>query len=227
MRHTRNKPLSFERSLPSFSVEQPVEGQMEVSGLFSIDPSGVAVEVSTTLGGITDMEFCAGSTFQEMFSVLACTNYDIAKVLEFLKQQPEWEQIEERIKNEKAAAAEQQKKEAEDRKKRDEQHLEWLSQTLASDPSNRYQFGWRRIFTSERAIRVFVRVDNQEHSISEMFGAKPYDVAFDSVKNEFEGKIDLPSASSNGSPSKWNETFPHKFKVGVDPVEITYLRRIS
>jgi len=199
---------------------------MEVSGLFFIDPSSVAVEVSTTLGGITDIEFCAGSTFQEMFSVLACTNYDIEKVLEFLKQQPEWDEIEERMKNEAAASAEQQKKKEEDRKKRDEQHLEWLSQILASDPSNRYQFGWRRIFTSERAIRVYVRVDNQEHSISEMFGAKTYDVVFDSVKNEFGGKIDLPSPSSNGNPSKWTETFPHSFRVGVDPVGIAYLQRI-
>lgn len=199
---------------------------MEVSGLFCIEPSGVAVEVSTTLGGTTDIDFCAGSTFQEMFSELAYTNYESEDVLSFLKQQPEWEQIEERIKNEEAAAAEQQKKEAEDRKKRDEQHLEWLSQILASDPSNRYQFGWRRIFTSERAIRVFVRVDNQEHSISEMFGAKPYDVVFDSVKNEFKGKIDLPGVSSNGNPSKWTKTFPHEFNVGVDPVGIAYLQRI-
>ncbi len=200
---------------------------MEVSGLFFIDPSSVAAEVSTTLGGITDIEYCAGSTFQEMFSVLACTNYDIEKVLEFLKQQPEWDKIEERMKSEAAAATQQQKKEAEDRKKRDEQHLEWLSQILASDPSNRYQFGWRRIFTSERAIRVYVRVDNQEHSISEMFGAKPYDVVFDSVKNEFEGKIDLPSASSNGNPSNWTGTFPHKFKVGVDPIGVVFLQKIT
>ena len=173
---------------------------MEVSGLFCIEPSRVAVEVSTTLGGTTDIEVCAGSTFQEMFSELACTNYEIDDVIAFLKQQPEWEEIEDRIKNEATASAEKQKKEEEDRKNRDKQHLEWLSQILASDPSNRYQFGWRRIFTSERAIRVFLRVDKQEHSISEMFGAKPYDVAFDSVKNEFEGKIDLPSAS-NGNPS--------------------------
>jgi hypothetical protein len=225
MRHKRKKQLSFERSLPSFAIEQPVEGQMEVSGLFCIEPSRVAVEVSTTLGGTTDIEVCAGSTFQEMFSELACTNYEIDDVIAFLKQQPEWEEIEDRIKNEATASVEKQKKEEEDRKNRDKQHLEWLSQILASDPSNRYQFGWRRIFSSERAIRVFLRVDKQEHSISEMFGAKPYDVAFDSVKNEFEGKIDLPSAS-NGNPSNWTDTFPHKFKVGVDPVGIAYLQRI-
>ena len=200
---------------------------MEVSGLFCIEPSRVAVEVSTTMGGITDIEFCAGSNFQEMFSELACTKYEIEKVLEFLKQEPEWDKIEERIKSEASASAEKQKKEEEDRKNRDKQHLEWLSQILASDPSNRYQFGWRRIFTSERAIRVFLRVDNQEHSISEMFGANPYDVAFDSVKNEFEGKIDLPSSSSNGEPSKWTETFPHSFHVGVEPLKLNSLKIIA
>ena len=227
MRHKRKKRLSFERSLPSFSIEQPVEGRMEVSGLLSIEPSSVTVEVSTTLNGITDIEVCSGSTFQEMFSELACTNYEIEKVLEFLKQQPEWDKIEERIKSEASASAEKQKKEEEDRKNRDKQHLKWLSQILASDPSNRYQFGWRRIFTSVRAIRVFLRVDNQEYSISEMFGAKPYDVAFDSVKNEFEGKIDLPSSSSNGEPSKWTETFPHSFHVGVEPLKLNSLKIIA
>ena len=225
MRHKRKKSLSFERSLPLISIDQPVEGRMEISGLFSIDPSSVAIEVSTSLGGVTDIEVCSGSTFNEMFCKLASTNYGIADVLGFLKQQPEWEEIEERIKSEETTSAEQQMNEEADRKEGGKLRLEWLSQILAIDPSSRYQFGWRRIFTSERAIRVFVLADNQEHPIAEMFGAKPYDVAFDSVKNEFEGKINLPNASLNGNPSKWTQTFPHTFRVGVEPVEITFLQK--
>ncbi len=77
---------------------------MEVSGLFSIEPSIVSVQVSTTLNGTTDIDFCAGSTFQEMFSELAYTNYAIEDILEFLKQQPEWDEIEERINSEELAA---------------------------------------------------------------------------------------------------------------------------
>lgn len=164
-------------------------------------------------------------TKNQMFCKLASTNYGIADVLGFLKQQPEWEEIEERIKSEETASAEQQKNEEADRKEGEKLRLEWLSQILAIDPSSRYQFGWRRIFTSERAIRVFVLADNQEHPIAEMFGAKPYDVTFDSVKNEFEGKINLPNASLNGNPSKWTQTFPHIFRVGVEPVEITFLQK--
>jgi len=225
MRHKTKKPLSFERSLPLISIDQAVEGRMEISALFSIDPSSVAIEVSTSLDGVTDIEVCSGSTFNEMFCKLASTNYGIADVLGFLKQQPEWEEIEERIKSEETASAEQQKNEEADRKEREKLRLEWLSQILAIDPSSRYQFGWRRIFTSERAIRVFVLVDNREHPIAEMFGAKPYDVTFDSVKNEFEGKINLPDASLNGNPSKWTQTFPHTFRVGVEPVEITFLQK--
>jgi hypothetical protein len=97
---------------------------MEISALFSIDPSSVAIEVSTSLDGVTDIEVCSGSTFNEMFCKLASTNYGIADVLGFLKQQPEWEEIEERIKSEETASAEQQKNEEADRKEREKLRLE-------------------------------------------------------------------------------------------------------
>jgi hypothetical protein len=212
----------IEEGLPSRSVLSCHGESMEVNGSYSITQEGIAVIVETTVNGEKSSDACSGRTFQEVLSELAATNYGPEAFLEALRALPEWDQLEARMKQEeleseerldqaRAAAAEKQRL-----------HEASLGQIVARSADGRFQMGWRRIWHSERAIRVVVTVNGREDSIAELFGAKPTSVTFDERAEEFQGQIVLPTKpGSAGAPAQ--ELKRHRFRVGVQPPKLRSL----
>ena len=212
----------IEGELPSRCVPSCCGEFMNVSGRFSISEDSINVVVETTVYGESDSESYYGNTFREVLSELAGSNYRPGAFVDALQALPDWKEILTRM-NQEEAAAELQSKQVrviETEKRISEQA--YFGQIVASSQDGRYQMGWRRILSSNRAIRVVVLVDGIEHIVGGLFGSQPVSVNFDEQVSEFQGQIELPIEASQSSKAL-REFKLHCFRVGVEPVELLSL----
>jgi len=212
----------IEGELPSRCVPSCSGEFMNVSGSFSISDESINVVVETTVYGESDSESYYGKTFREVLAELAGSNYGPGAFVDALRALPDWKKVLARI-NQEDEAAELQSKQVrviEAEKRISEQA--YFGQVVSSSQDGRYQMGWRRIWSSNRAIRVVVLVDGIEHIVGGLFGSQPVSVNFDDQVSEFQGQIELPIEASQSSKAL-REFKLHCFRVGVEPVELLSL----
>lgn len=214
--------IIIEGELPSRRVPSCCGELMEVSGSYSISKESINVIVETTVNGESDSESYYGNNFREVLSELAGSNYGPGAFVDALRPLPDWKEILTRINQEEAAAELQSKQvrviEAEKRIRAQA----YFGQIVSSSQDGRYQMGWRRIWSSNRAIRVVVLVDGVEQIVGGLFGSQPVSVNFDEQVSEFQGQIELPIEASQSSKAL-REFKLHCFRVGVEPVELLSL----
>lgn len=212
--------------LPPITVMSSHGDSMEVSGSASISTDEILVVVETVVFGESDSEACSGSTFSEVFSQLDGTNYDSEAFLSVLKTLPEWGEIERRIAAEELVHDSKVLQAINERAEREVQEHKWLGQVVAQSCDGNYRMAWRRVWHSERAIEVIVLIDGTQHAIADLFGARPFQVAFDERREVFEGRIRLPD-KAGGPTADGVQPILYRFVVGVVPLELRYLRPVQ
>ena len=212
----------IEGELPSRHVPSCCGDLMEVSGSYSISKYSINVIVETTVNGESDSESYCGNTFREVLSELARSNYGPGAFVDALRALPDWKEVLTRMNQEEEAAELEAKKVRfiEVEKRISEQA--YFGQILASSHDGKYRMGWRRIWSSNSAIRVVVIIDGIEHVVDGLFGSKPFSVNFDEQDLEFKGQIELPLDGPLSSKHS-SDLKVHYFRVGVGPVELLSL----